>query len=89
MSAKPTLSKVIGSSGDASSPIALLRRLWPYIKPILWILVGAIVAMAVSGVFSLDFQTIESPQTRPSIAFQAQTATGKLNALITPTTPSG
>jgi ATP-binding cassette, subfamily B, bacterial MsbA len=49
LSAKPTLSKVIGSSGDASSPIALLRRLWPYIKPILWILVGAIVAMAVSA----------------------------------------
>ena len=49
MSAKPTLSKVIGSSGDASSPFALLRRLWPYIKPILWTLVGAVVAMGVSA----------------------------------------
>jgi subfamily B ATP-binding cassette protein MsbA len=49
LSAKPTLSKVIGSSGDASSPFALLRRLWPYIKPILWTLVGAIVAMGVSA----------------------------------------
>jgi subfamily B ATP-binding cassette protein MsbA len=49
LSAKPTLSKVIGSSGDASSPFALLRRLWPYIKPILWTLVGAIAAMGVSA----------------------------------------
>ncbi|WP_122155596.1 lipid A export permease/ATP-binding protein MsbA [Paraburkholderia sp.] len=49
MSAKPTLSKVIGASGDASSSIALLRRLWPYIKPVLWTLIGAIVAMAVSA----------------------------------------
>ena len=49
LSAKPTLSKVIGSSGDASSPFALLRRLWPYIKPILWTLVGAVVAMGVSA----------------------------------------
>ena len=46
-------------------------------------------AIAVSGVFSEGFQTSVSPQTSASIAFQAQTATGKLNAVITPTGPSG
>ncbi|WP_144159125.1 lipid A export permease/ATP-binding protein MsbA [Paraburkholderia sp. BCC1885] len=49
MSTKSTLSKVIGSKGDATSPNALLRRLWPYIKPVLWTLIGAIIAMAVSA----------------------------------------
>ncbi|MFM0504454.1 lipid A export permease/ATP-binding protein MsbA [Paraburkholderia caffeinilytica] len=48
MSAKPTLSKPIGS-GEASSPAVVFRRLWPYIKPLLWVLIGAIVAMAVSA----------------------------------------
>ena len=50
---------------------------------------SACVASAVSGVFSLGFQTTASPQTSASAAFQAHTATGKLKALITPTTPSG
>ena len=49
LSAKPTLSKVIGGSGDVTSPSALLSRLWPYIKPVLWTLIGAIAAMAVSA----------------------------------------
>ncbi|MFP3565936.1 lipid A export permease/ATP-binding protein MsbA [Paraburkholderia sp. SIMBA_030] len=49
MSAKPTLSKPIGSSGEASSPVVVMRRLWPYLKPLLWVLIGAIVAMAVSA----------------------------------------
>ncbi|HZZ01309.1 lipid A export permease/ATP-binding protein MsbA [Paraburkholderia sp.] len=48
MSAKPTLSKPIGS-GEASSPAVVMRRLWPYIKPLMWVLIGAIVAMAVSA----------------------------------------
>ncbi|MDR8396920.1 MULTISPECIES: lipid A export permease/ATP-binding protein MsbA [Paraburkholderia] len=48
MSAKPTLSKPIGS-GEASSPAVVFRRLWPYIKPLIWVLIGAIVAMAVSA----------------------------------------
>ena len=48
MSAKPTLSKPIGS-GEASSPTVVLRRLWPYLKPLLWVLIGAIAAMAVSA----------------------------------------
>ncbi|CAE6720483.1 Lipid A export ATP-binding/permease protein MsbA [Paraburkholderia domus] len=48
MSAKPTLSKPIGS-GEASSPAVVFRRLWPYIKPLLWVVIGAVVAMAVSA----------------------------------------
>jgi len=48
LSAKPTLSKPIGS-GEASSPAVVFRRLWPYIKPLIWVLIGAIVAMAVSA----------------------------------------
>jgi hypothetical protein len=46
-------------------------------------------ASAVSEVFSDGFQTRVSPQASASEAFHAQTATGKLNALMTPTTPSG
>ncbi|ASW00059.1 lipid A export permease/ATP-binding protein MsbA [Paraburkholderia aromaticivorans] len=48
MSAKPSLSKPIGS-GEASSPAVVFSRLWPYIKPLIWVLLGAIVAMAVSA----------------------------------------
>jgi subfamily B ATP-binding cassette protein MsbA len=48
LSAKPTLSKPIGS-GEASSPAVVFRRLWPYIKPLLWVILGAIAAMAVSA----------------------------------------
>ncbi len=46
-------------------------------------------ASAVRGVFSEGFQTTELPQTSASAVFHDHTATGKLNALITPTTPSG
>ena len=50
---------------------------------------AACTASAVSGVFSDGFQTTGSPQTSASAAFHDQTATGKLKAVITPTTPSG
>ena len=46
-------------------------------------------AIAVSGVFGDGFQIIVSPQTAAIAAFQAQTATGKLNAVMMPTGPSG
>lgn len=46
-------------------------------------------ASAVNGVSSEGFHTTGSPHTRASAAFHAHTATGKLNAVITPTTPSG
>ena len=46
-------------------------------------------ASAQRGVFSEGFQTSVSPHASASEAFHAQTATGKLNALMTPATPSG
>ncbi|MDR6468371.1 subfamily B ATP-binding cassette protein MsbA [Paraburkholderia graminis] len=48
MSAKPTLSKPIGE-GEASSPAVVFRRLWPFVKPLLWVIIGAIIAMAASA----------------------------------------
>ena len=42
-----------------------------------------------SGVCSDGFQITGSPHTSASAAFQLHTATGKLNALITATGPSG
>ena len=49
----------------------------------------ACVANAVSGVFSDGFQITLLPHTSASAAFHAQTATGKLNALMISTGPSG
>ena len=46
MSAKPTLSKPIGS-GEATSTVVVLRRLWPYVKPLIWTVVAAILTMGV------------------------------------------
>ena len=42
-----------------------------------------------NGVFGDGFQILMLPQTAAMQAFQANTATGKLNAVIVPTTPSG
>ena len=46
-------------------------------------------AIAVSGVADDGFQSVASPHTAASAAFQLHTATGKLNAVTTPTTPRG
>ena len=46
-------------------------------------------AIAHSGVGPAGFHTTGSPHTAAIALFQDQTATGKLNAVITPTTPSG
>ena len=46
-------------------------------------------AIAQRGAFSLPFQITVFPHTIARAKFHAQTATGKLNADITPTTPSG
>ncbi len=46
-------------------------------------------ASAVNGVSSDGFHTTVSPHTSATAVFHAHTATGKLNAVITPTTPSG
>ncbi len=46
-------------------------------------------AIALSGVFGDGFQIEMSPQTAAMNAFHAHTATGKLNAEMMPTRPSG
>jgi subfamily B ATP-binding cassette protein MsbA len=46
LSAKPTLSKPIGS-GETTSTIVVLRRLWPYVKPLIWIVLAGIFTMGV------------------------------------------
>ncbi|MBU9608173.1 lipid A export permease/ATP-binding protein MsbA [Burkholderia multivorans] len=46
MSVKPTLSKPLGGE-DASSPAVVARRLWPYLKPLLWVMLAGVLAMAV------------------------------------------
>src|SRR5208337_2307757 len=46
-------------------------------------------AMAQSGTLLDGFQTTVSPAISASMAFQDHTATGKLNAVITPAGPSG
>jgi len=46
-------------------------------------------ASAVRTVFSDGFHTTESPHTNASAEFHDHTATGKLKAVMTPTTPSG
>jgi subfamily B ATP-binding cassette protein MsbA len=44
LSQKPTLSKTIGD-GQSTSPTAVLKRLWPYIKPLIGIVTLGLVAM--------------------------------------------
>ena len=48
-----------------------------------------VTAMAQSGDLLDGFQTLASPHTAASALFHAQTATGKLKAVMTPMTPSG
>jgi len=47
-----------------------------------------VTASAVSGAWCEGFQIIESPHTAATMAFQAQTATGKLKAVMMPTGPA-
>ncbi|WP_199544044.1 lipid A export permease/ATP-binding protein MsbA [Paraburkholderia kururiensis] len=61
MSAKPTLSKPIGGSGDASSPVVVLRRLLPYLKPLWWVLIAGIAAMAVSSATDAGIPALLKP----------------------------
>ena len=48
-----------------------------------------VIAIAVSGDFQLGFHSEALPQIMASIEFQAQTAAGKLKALMMPTVPIG
>ncbi|MEX3926282.1 lipid A export permease/ATP-binding protein MsbA [Paraburkholderia sp. BR10936] len=46
MGERSTLSKPIGSD-TKSSPVVIGRRLWPYVKPLMWVLLAGVIAMAV------------------------------------------
>ncbi|WP_154678010.1 lipid A export permease/ATP-binding protein MsbA [Paraburkholderia nodosa] len=46
MGERSTLSKPIGSD-TKSSPLVIGRRLWPYVKPLMWVLLAGVLAMAV------------------------------------------
>jgi hypothetical protein len=72
---EPPTSTWLSPSGAPCSAMARSRR--------------AADASADSGASSDGFQTTGSPQTSASAVFHDHTATGKLNALMTPTTPSG
>jgi hypothetical protein len=48
-----------------------------------------VVAMAVRGVVGAGFQIVLLPVMKERAKFQPWTATGKLNAVMTPTTPRG
>nr|WP_027819638.1 lipid A export permease/ATP-binding protein MsbA [Paraburkholderia bannensis] len=41
-----TLSKPIGA-GEASNPGSVGRRLWPYLKPLIWVAIGAVATLAI------------------------------------------
>ena len=71
------MSSVSSPSGASEPNLAAARRY------------SASTAKADSGDFSDGFHTTESPQTNASAAFHDHTATGKLNAEMTPTTPAG
>ncbi|PLZ01479.1 lipid A export permease/ATP-binding protein MsbA [Burkholderia sp. WAC0059] len=45
MSEKSTISKPVGK-GTASSAAAVGRRLWPYLKPLLWVVIAGVLSMA-------------------------------------------
>src|SRR3546814_5332211 len=74
----------------SSVPIALNRKKMsgkpPYFSASLQIFIEAI---ADNGVLGEGFQMQMSPQAAATRAFQAQTATGKLNAEMIPTRPIG
>jgi subfamily B ATP-binding cassette protein MsbA len=46
-SGQSTLRKTIG--GDKSSTLAVGKRLWPYVRPVIWVLLLGILAMAISA----------------------------------------
>src|SRR3546814_15275904 len=78
------------SSDFSSVPASLNRKKMsgkpPFFSASLQIFIEAI---ADSGVLGEGFQMQMSPQAAATNAFQAQTATGKLNAEMIPTRPSG
>ena len=59
METENTLRKAIGSTG--TSPASVLQRLWPYIKPNLWVVVLAVVTMGVSSATDAGIPALLKP----------------------------
>ena len=74
-SSLPPVTMVLNPFGKPNSSLTSFQICWQ--------------ATAHNGTFSLAFQIQALPQTQATVAFQAHTATGKLNAEIIPTTPKG
>ncbi len=81
-------SRIMLSPTSSAPPTAKLKTpSQPFAAATSW--TSFCTAIAVNGVSGEGFRIMESPQTAASAAFQAQTATGKLNAVMIPTGPSG
>lgn len=59
METENTLRKAIGSAG--TSPASVLQRLWPYIKPNVWVVVLAVVTMGVSSATDAGIPALLKP----------------------------
>ena len=56
---RATLRKTIG--GEESSTTAVMRRLWPYLKPVVWVLVLAVAAMGLSAATDAGIPALLKP----------------------------
>src|SRR5690348_6732437 len=56
---RATLRKTIG--GEESSTPAVMRRLWPYLKPVVWVLVLAVAAMGLSAATDAGIPALLKP----------------------------
>ena len=59
METENTLRKAIGESG--TSPASVLKRLWPYIKPNVWVVLLAVVTMGVSSATDAGIPALLKP----------------------------
>jgi subfamily B ATP-binding cassette protein MsbA len=56
---KNTLSKAIGTTG--TSPSSVMKRLWPYVRPNLWVIVLAVISMGVSSATDAGIPALLKP----------------------------
>jgi subfamily B ATP-binding cassette protein MsbA len=54
-----TLSKTIGASGTSASSV--MKRLWPYVKPNLWVIVLAVISMGISSATDAGIPALLKP----------------------------
>ncbi|KAA0090164.1 lipid A export permease/ATP-binding protein MsbA [Trinickia soli] len=59
METRATLRKSVG--GEQTSTAAVMRRLWPYLKPIVWVMVLAVAAMGLSAATDAGIPALLKP----------------------------